>query len=236
MVNVVLKGGPSDHQPFIKSFYFIGHPGWFTAVTYNVNHSSNADDVREIFKHIFRYYTPSIWILQEVKPNSGIKEYLEGWGLETAYAEPEFLIAWNPKLWDYIVDKRHQMSPTKYWTLNYALTVILEFKANKQRVEFMSYHPPAHVQSPSDPSFPKVSKALREIVAKWKRMARKPNRGAKICCYAGDDNVDEFKGWEPPEGWKFMLNGPLTQVRAPEGTHGNRKIDDFRIKGLRTHR
>lgn len=235
MPRLVLDGGPSDHQPFIQTFWFEHHPRWFTAVTYNVNHGSTANDVYAIFRRI-RNHAPSIWLLQEVKPDSGIQELLEEWGLECAYAEPEFLIAWNPHIWDYVASRRNLMSPTEYWTLNYALTAILEFKTNKQRVEFMSYHPPAHVQSPNDPSYPKVSKALREIVKKWKRMARKANRGAKICCYAGDDNVDEFKGWEPPGGWEFMLNGPLTQVRAPKGTHGDRKIDDFRIKGLRIRR
>lgn len=234
MVHVVLTGGPSDHQPFIQAFRWKHHPGSFVSVTYNVNHSNTIDDLHLMFDRIM-VYKPSVWILQEVKDPKGLKKYFRDHGFFTIYTKPEFMIAYEAKLWDELKHRVYRMASTEYWTINYALTVLLQFKGNGQRVEFMDYHPPAHVQSPKDPSFAKVSKVVREWKAKLDRIVKRRQSHHIEFCGAGDDNVDEFKGWAPkPDGWEFMLRGPK-QIRPPVGTHGARKIDDFRISdGLTT--
>lgn len=240
MTSKVLDGGPSDHNPFVQSFRYSVGPGGFTAVTYNVNHSNGIDKLAKTFVEIL-LQRPDVWILQEVvrRNRRGIKNWLRRHGYKVKVADPEFAIAFDKKKFEYVRHWRPLMSPTEYWTLNYALVVVLRDKVTGQMVKFMSYHPPAHVQAPKHKTFPVVSKVLREVVSKWNQIARRNSKHISACCFAGDDNVDEFKGWAPADEWEFMLNGPLRQVRAPEATHGNnqegRRIDDFRINnGLRT--
>lgn len=234
----VLPSGPSDHSPFIQDFSFKNVLGEFRACTWNVNHGSHADDVEETFLDIAHNYRADVLLLQEVKRGRGIPGLLKKLGYASKRVAPEFCIAWDKVQWSYVKHYRPLMSPTKYWTMNYALVVVLKHKATGKLVKFMTYHPPAHVQAKPGPKrfvgFKTVTKVLHEVVARWNKMARRSVQHLDACCFAGDDNVDELKGWAPKDEWEFMLNGPLRQVRAPEGTHGGRKIDDFRITdGLR---
>lgn len=233
----VLDNGPSDHNPFIQDFAFTNVLGEFRACTWNVNHGSNADEVEETFTDIAHNYRADVLILQEVKAGRGIQNLLSRLGYESKAVRPEFCIAWGRGHWSFVKMYRPLMSPTKYWTMNYALVVVLKHNETGKLVKFMSYHPPAHVQAPPGKhrfvGFKTVTKVLHEVVRRWNRMARRSVQHLDACCFAGDDNVDELRGWAPKDEWEFMLNGPLTQVRAPRGTHGPRKIDDFRItKGL----
>lgn len=237
MTSVVLTGGPSDHRPFIQSFRFTDGGGGFTAATYNL-HRSTGNELEGMFERI-EEHDASVLLLQELKPRRGVKGTLRKLGYRLKSVLPEFGIAWKHDEWEYVRHWRPLMSPTEYWTINYALVVVLKHRKTGKVVKFMTYHPPAHVQAPKHPTFQKVSKVLREVVRKWNKIARRNTKHIDACCFAGDDNVDEFKGWEPDgDGWEFMLHGPLRQVRAPDPTHGGvkhgRKIDDFRIdKGLR---
>lgn len=227
MVSTVLKGGPSDHNPFVQTFKFAHHADLFNAVTYNVKHGNGPKQLSDIFKEI-RDLQTSIFLLQEVKNYRRFKKMLRKLGLKSKYAKPEFCIAWDPKLWKFIRSYRPQMSPTEYWTTNYALVVVLEYIPLGLRIKFMSYHPPAHVQAPKHKTFRVVSRVLREVVNKWNRIAERSVKHVYACLFGGDDNVDETHGWSPPGGWAFMLDGPLQQVRPLTGTHGKRIIDEFR--------
>lgn len=224
----VLEGGPSDHKPFIQDFKFADGSATFRACTYNVEHSNNERSLHRIFVEIAKSYEAGILILQEVKKNKGILKLVKSLGYSLKYAAPEFCVAWDNE-WEYVRHYRPQMSPTEYWTTNYALVVVLRHKKTGKLVKIMSYHPPAHVQSPKEKSFPVVTKVLRQVVRKWNKIARRNTKHVYACLFAGDDNVDEFKGYAPKDDWEFMLNGPLKQIRAPVGTHSRRKIDDFRI-------
>jgi len=223
----VLKDSPSDHRPYLQTFKFAHFSDTFTAVTYNVEHGNGPKELSDIFKEIAGFGT-SIWLLQEVKKYRQFKKMLKKLGMKSTYAAPEFCIAWDPKIWKYKRSWRPQMSPTKYWTTNYALVTVLEHIPTGLLIKFMSYHPPAHVQAPKHKTFPVVSRVLREVVVKWNRIAERSIKHVYACLFGGDDNVDETKGWSPPGGWDFMIEGPLTQVRPLTGTHVAGIIDEFR--------
>lgn len=236
MVSTVIDIPASDHNAFIQDFAFADGSGGFRAVTANVHHDNGFDELKEPFFEIDGYH-PSVWICQEVKKKRGTLKLFSVLGLDYEHAEPEFAIAWDPAVWKFMWTHAPQMSPLKYWTFNYALIVVLKHKKTGKLIRFMSYHPPAHVQNPNHKTHQKVMAVLKDFMRKSKRIARRdktPNFNIYASCFAGDDNVDESRGWAPPKGgWEFMLHGPLEQIEAPEGTHGRektgRRIDDFRI-------
>lgn len=243
----VLPIGPSDHRPFVCDFFrhvsqFASDALSFRAVTYNVNHGSDAVALAHVFD-VLSSLDCRVWLLQEVKRKRLSRRdpvrALRDRGLRVKYAAPEFAVAWNHGDWEYVRSWRPLMSPTKYWTTNYALVVVLRHRKTGLVGKFITYHPPAHVQAPKHKTFPVVSVVVRQWKTTLNRLARAHfNRGAKkaggidFVCSGGDDNVDEFKGWAPAGGWEFMLDGPLVQVRPHEPTHDNRTIDDFRTVGL----
>lgn len=194
------------------------------ACTWNVNHDSRAADVAATIGETVERGV-DLWLLQEVKRRSGIVEWLRGEGLGVCYVEPEFAIAWRRDRFKYVRHSRVLMSPTRYWTLNYALKAKLWDIPAGRPLKVITYHPPAHVQAPRHVTFPRVSKVLREWDASLDRIGR---RSRPRVLAGGDDNVDEHKGWHPQGGWGFLLDGRLTQVAAPRPTRGGRRIDDFR--------
>jgi hypothetical protein len=202
----------------------------FRAMTWNVHHSSTGKELAPKVNQFIDELGVDIFLLQEVKPSKNALDPFQKKGYRWRYASPEFAIVWNPNRFKYVKHRKVLMSPIKYWTLNYALIVTLEDLRTGNRVRCMSYHPPAHVQAPKHVTFQKVSTVLRDVVKKWNRLAK---RGPRYDLYGGDDNVDENTGWSPKGDWDFMLNGPLTQIQAPRGTHGKRQIDDFRVRNLR---
>lgn len=235
MVSIVLDRSPSDHKPFIQTFQLPSRKR-FTAVTYNVHHGARAKEMESIFAEIDSYGT-TIWLLQEFKKKSGLEGLLNEMGFEVVTGEPEFAIAWDPTVWEFKWETTHQMSPTRYWTLNYALVAVLRHRETGERVKCMSYHPPAHVQVPKHHTFKKVSLVLRQFARTMHEIARRSGRGrqSKIVAnlFGGDDNVDETRGYAPKGGWAF-LNGPLKEIQPPDPTHGRkRRIDSFRVWGLK---
>ena len=202
----------------------------FTAAVWNVHHSNGAAQLLPYAKKM-RARGVDILILQEVKKAKNAPMAFRAAGYQIVHLEPEYAVAWDKDRFDYMRHRSVILSDFDYWKSdNNALIVVLRDRLTGRLVKVMSYHTPAHVQVPRHPSFPKVSRVLREAAAKWTRIARRTPRAA--CLFAGDDNVDELKGWSPAGGWDFMLNGPLKQVRAPEPTHGKRRIDDFRVRDL----
>lgn len=239
MVSVVLQGGPSDHKPVIQS-WVLPSGEKINTVTYNVHHSSSADELKDIFREIDNHDV-SVWLLQEAKVQQGVDKLLESMGFEVLQADPEFMIAYDPALWGHVRDHRPQMSPVKYWTINYALVAVLRFLKTGEKVKYMTYHTPAHVQSPTHRSYKRVLQVFKDAAAKWNRMARRSKDQDIVAnIFAGDDNADETRGHTPKGGWEFALKGPLKQLQAPESTHGKRptgrKIDDYRYSGVRPTR
>lgn len=239
---VVLDRGPSDHNPFICDFGF--EIGSFRALTYNVEHGHDALDLADVFDAI-EAVAPSVWLLQEIKRyphNLDVVRDLRRRGLRVKYAEPEFAIAWDPAVWEYVRSWRPLMAPTKYWTTNYALVVVLRHKRTGRLGKFVTVHPPAHVQAPKHKTFTVVSRVLREWKVTLDRIARRNfNRrneryGIDFVLTGGDENVALDKGWKPAGGWAFLTDGPLQVVDPPAGTRGNRKIDRFRVRGLVTRK
>ena len=68
-------------------------------------------------------------------------------GYRVIYAKPEFAIAFDPKVWEEVASRRVLMSPTEYWTINYALVAVLKNKHTGERGKFVTVHPPAHVDA-----------------------------------------------------------------------------------------
>jgi hypothetical protein len=204
----------------------------FRACTWNVHHSNGG---KELAPHVEKFVNlgVDIFLLQEVKPAKGALDPFTKRKYRVRYVTPEFAVAWNPERFEYVRHRKLLMSPLRYWTLNYALTVVLKDKRTGKLVRTLTYHPPAHVQAPKHVTFPKVTAVLKDVVQKWNRLSRKAPKSIDAHLYGGDDNVDENTGWSPAGGWDLMLHGPLTQVQAPRGTHGGRQIDDFRIRGLK---
>lgn len=202
----------------------------FVACSWNVHHSTTGSQLVQPIKR-FEQLGVDVMLVQELKRNKGGVKAFKAlrWGI--VHAEPEFAVAWNKARFEYVRHREVVLSDEDYWKgENKALIVVLRDRTNGRLVKCMSYHTPAHVQAPRHVTNAKVLRVLREAADKWRRVARRTPRAA--CLFAGDDNVDELKGWSPAGGWDFMLNGPLTQVRAPEPTHGRRRIDDFRVRDL----
>lgn len=232
-MRAVLDGGPSDHRPFICDFEGDGLLA-FRAVTFNAA-KHDARQLADVFDKINRLDV-GVWLLQEIKRKIVRRDpirALKRLGLRAVYARPEFAVAWDPTLWQHVRHYRVRMSPTEYWTTNYALVVVLRHRETAELVKFASMHPPAHVQAPKHPSFAKVMKVVREVADKWRKIARRNHKRIEACCFGMDDNVDDTKGWEPKGGWGFMDAEPLEQVQPPKPTRGSRRIDVFRTRGLK---
>jgi exonuclease III len=202
----------------------------FTAATWNVNHGSSGKHLLPYAKRM-KARRVDILILQEVKRSKGALMAFRAAGYRIVHVEPEFAVAWDNARFEHIRHRAVVLSDIDYWKdENRALIVVLRDRLTGELVKVMSYHPPAHVQAPKHVTHPRVLRVLRDAAATWDRIAR---RSRPACLFAGDDNVDEHKGWSPAGRWDFMLNGPLRQVRAPKPTHGKRRIDDFRVRDLK---
>lgn len=222
----VIPGGPSDHRPFIQTLR-LSAAVWATVVTYNVAKNSGRR-LQGMFDSIAANGT-DVWCLQEVKRKWGPRRdpirRLRKMGLEVVYERPEFLVAWRPDTWTYVSHYRQQTSETRYWTINFCLVVILQHNETGELHRFVCGHPPAHVQAPRHPSWPRVWEVLRDALRKFRRIAKRRPVRVKSTTVAMDLNVDRDKGWEPSTGWGFIEAGPLKLVEPPKPTRGGRKID-----------
>lgn len=199
----------------------------FTAATYNVYHRTKVAAIVQTITRVTREYGVTVWLLQEATQR-GLGQALEAAGWSWRHVDPEFMIAWDSDEWTHVRHRELVLSPTKYWALSKALVVVLRNNRTgrvSRRVKFMTYHTPAHVQTAKLRSkFRRAWQALRESVARWNELA---SNTLIACCFGGDDNAVERGRF-----WRWMVRGPLKQVQAPEGTHGKRPIDDFRIRKL----
>ncbi len=124
------------------------------------------------------------------------------------------------------------MSTEEYWAgVNRALLLVLADRSKGGRhIKLMSYHPPAHVQSPKHVTNEKVMRVHRQFAEKRARIAL---RGDLPFLSQGDSNIDPQRGWKPKGGWDFMFGDPLTYLRPKSPTHGQRTIDEFMARKLK---
>jgi len=214
----------------------------FKAVTWNVYNGTSPEKLRPILARLRRRGV-TVFLMQEVI-RADVRQMLREEGLRVAYATPQYVVAWDPDVWQRegeVEDVR--LGETNYYTTKghpvwcEAVRVTLRHKPSGKTIDALSYHTPAAVQrgGPNVAGVPLRVTALRESMASLRRLSRE-NRADAIL-YGGDDNVDERHG----KGWGFMLRAAtgLRQVVAPASTHGSRKpgqgrkIDDFRVRDLR---
>jgi hypothetical protein len=226
-------------------------PADFTAATWNVYHGSPVAQLRPVLR-LLRADGVTLFLMQEVS-NPDVRVMLHEEGLEVAFAPHQYAVAYDPAVWEREGVRRYndalnaivlrtytveavRLGSTRWFSTtgapqwSEAVRVILRHKPSGLTVDALSYHTPAGVQrgGPAIDSVPRRIAVLRESMATLTRLANEGRADAVL--YGGDDNVDERHG----TGWDFMLPAAtgLRQVVAPEGTHGPRKIDDFRVRGL----
>lgn len=205
----------------------------FKAATWNVFHGSKPEDLEPTLKRLLADGV-SLFLFQEVS-DPAVRRMLRDNGLEVAFAPRQYAIAWDPEVWVGIDSDDVVLSEQTYWTKgghpmpSRAATAILSDRLGRT-LTALSYHTPAGVQTKNPPK--RRLAALRDSMETLTRLADEAETRAIL--FGGDDNVDEWRGpWQ--KRFRFMRRGPmeLLQIRAPKGTFGKRKIDDFRVRGLK---
>jgi hypothetical protein len=210
-------------------------PADFLAATWNVFHGSPVERLRPVLRQL-RADGVTLLLMQEVS-SPDVRVMLHEEGLEVAFAPRQYVVAYDPKAWEREGSvELVRLGATRWFSVtgapqwSEAVRVILRHRPSGLTVDALSYHTPAGVQrgGPAIDSVPRRIAVLRESMATLTRLANEDRADAVL--YGGDDNVDERHG----TGWDFMLEAAtgLRQVAAPEGTHGRRRIDDFRTRGL----
>lgn len=206
----------------------------FKAATWNVFHGTAIEKLEPVLCRLLNDGV-SLFLIQEGS-HKGIEAMLARRGLHFYRAEPQCIIAWDPDLW--VEDDRQAASLAEQVfyrkgshraTSTEAAQVELHDRYGRSLL-VVSYHTPAHVQVKPSKRPKRRMQVLREAMRTLARLAKGAKTDAVL--FGGDDNVDEFKAFRST--WKFMLKAAtgLTLVQPPHATHGKRKIDDFRVKGL----
>lgn len=207
----------------------------FEAVTWNVYHSTNTKVLNPILQRQLAAGV-TFFFMQEADGDD-ITKMLEGNGLQT-FSYKEWRLAWVPEVWQKLSTSSRQLSKvvvkgkgSREFTVHGVLGRF-KHKPTGKRLKALSYHTPAHVQRPEwNRGAPNRWEALQESFETITKLAKYSR--TKHLLFAGDDNVDETKKGEPSKRWEFMLGETgMTQIQAPGGTKGKRRIDDFRFKNL----
>lgn len=228
-------------EPEPKKPLFKVNPGpVFRAATWNVFHGTPPSVVQPIFEAL-RKDGVSIILGQEFNKRD-VRNVLLDAGWEMVFAPSQFVVAWDPQVWELVEGSEYKLSKTPFFRKGSSKAVhpgaaraILRHRESGGTVDALSYHTPPAVQRNGEPNtkLKRRLAALKESMKLLRSLALENRTDAVL--YGGDDNVDESKG----KGWGFMLGAAthLRLVQAPEGTHGGkkrrRKIDDFRVKRLR---
>lgn len=176
----------------------------------------------------------SVLLGQEVQKDENI-ELLESLGYTVHQFGPECIVAWLSN-WVAAREFGEVLNPKHpYHRKDNPKDVLCKMPrvilCNKlgQTIDVGSYHTPSSVQEPNKP----VNRiaALREAMETMSDIA-----DTSLCngvLLGGDDNVDEQGNAYGP--WDFMRQGAtgLRLLVAPKNTLGKRKVDDFRVKGLK---
>ena len=211
-----------------------GRPRWFTAATWNLRYDVPADRQVSVLRRLKRQGVTVI-LLQEFQANGIVKAFRdEGWRV---YREGTCGVAWLPSEWVLAANREAVfLSASTFPRVGGAIArpvaaAVTLVHSCGRTLDVLSYHMPAAVQRAGRPNegAPARMRVLRESVATLGARARESKADAIL--FGGDDNVDEALG----PGWRFMrrVSTGLRLVRPPRGTHGRRRIDDFRIKRLR---
>lgn len=208
----------------------------FKAVTWNVYFGTPVSELRPILQRLLSDGV-SLFLMQEMS-NPLARRMLEDAGLEVHYVAYQWVVAWDPEVWSAQDVWGRRLSPTSFVRadgrgpifVDSALAT-LQDRAGRS-LDVMSYHLPPNVQV----RYPEARRLRihRESAATWRELVDSSTSDAML--FGGDDNVDEKNGYRSDtDFWDFMLRKAtgLRQVLAPTGTIGrNRRIDDFRIRGL----
>lgn len=205
----------------------------FTAATWNVYHGTPVAKLEPILQRLLTRDV-SLLLMQEVA-HEAQREMLWAAGLEVFFHPRQYVVAWHPAQWVEIESHGVRLSETAYWRpdggdrqYSEAALAILCDRAGRS-LTAMSYHTPAHVQHADKP--PNRITALVESAAMWREVSTAAQ--TRACLFGGDDNVDE-DGRHGPWGFMQARATGLRQIQAPSATHGRtRRIDDFRVRGLR---
>lgn len=177
----------------------------------------------------------SVLLGQEVQKEENIT-FLKELGYLVYRARPESVVAWLPDLWtcvakhDRVLNPRnpyHRKDNPKDIFIHMAHVILVNDEGVS--MDAGSYHTPSSVQEKNPP--PNRIKALHESMDVLSDL----NADSKCRCtlFGGDDNVDEEQGAYGPWGFMEFKATGLRQLRAPRNTLGHRKVDDFRVRGLK---
>jgi hypothetical protein len=209
----------------------------FKAVTWNVYYGTPVDELRPILRRLLADGV-SVFLMQEMS-NPDARRMLEQEGLAVHYVGYQWVVAWDPDLWSAAELRGKRLSSTSFTRLDGTGPVyvdsahgVLEDREGRT-LEVMSYHLPPNVQQ-RNPERNRL-RIDRDAAANWRRLVEASTADAML--FGGDDNVDEVNGYRTDGDFWDFLRRPATglrQLQAPTGTVGkNRRIDDFRIRGLK---
>lgn len=213
----------------------------FKAATWNVFYGTPADRLEPTLRELLADNV-TVVLMQEMKQKA-VREMVQRNGLELVYAAPQYVVAWNPAVWERVtewpVPELADLSRAVFYARGSkrgmdarAVRVILRHRASGLTIDALSYHTPAHVQIANIGANPRRLTVLKEAMQSLSEMAASSPADAVL--YGGDDNVDEHRAFK--RRFRFMLEKAtgLLQVQSPTGSHGKvRRIDDFRVKGLK---
>lgn len=209
----------------------------FKAVTWNVYFGTPVTTLRPILDELVKDGV-SVFLMQEMSNPAG-RRMLEDEGLAYHYVGYQWVVAWNPEVWTATDQTGLRLSPTSFTRLDgtgpvYADSALATLEdASGRTLDVMSYHLPPNVQQPRA----ERSRLLidRQAAASWRTLVDASTADAML--FGGDDNVDETRGYRADTDFWDFLKKPATGLRlvhAPTGTiNATRRIDDFRIRGLR---
>lgn len=204
----------------------------FTVATWNVFNDTPPERLPRILKAL-THNGVSIILGQEFT-NPINRQVLRDSGWEVFFHGPQWVVAWQPEVWVQIGTNGVRLAQTSYQNKrghefhSDAAMAILSDRVGRT-LTAASYHLPSNVQVANQ--LPRRMQTLRESAEGLKALADLAQTRAFLS--GGDDNVDERLNHGP---WDFLLGKAtgLKQVQAPEATHGRtRKIDDFRVRGLK---
>lgn len=207
----------------------------FEAVVWNVYAGTEVDVLEPILRRLL-HDGISMFLMNEAGGDD-ITKMLKRNGLKTIVYS-QWRIAYAPQIWELLGKRARQTStevvvskkhgPVK----NFFMVGRFRHIPSGRKVKVVSYHTPSHVQQPEwNRHAPNRWRVLKDAMALLRHMASQAL--VRHLLAGGDDNVDEEHGSK--RHWRFMLKPGtgLRQIRSPRPTHGgDRRIDDFRIKGL----
>ncbi len=202
----------------------------FRSVTWNVFHGTDTAELDPVLAGL-RARGVSLFHMQEAQ-GTDLTAWLDAAGLRSL-SGGDCRMVWDPEQWTVIREDVVVLSSAAFYRRGSRKparpqmpTVILS-DPHGRTIMAGSYHLPAHVQPANAPERRRAVTA--QAMSTLEVLAKNAHTAAVV--FAGDDNVDEFRGHGAGTGmWSFMLERRtgLRQVRAPDPTHGVRRIDDFR--------